>query len=719
MSGATDLTGLWSPPEDHRLTSVLATTYELDAEFLEEDLLPSALGVSVPSVRRRAFRLSLERSLQDAEVTVFVDVDGYHGGRQTPRIDLVPVPRRRQGASIPKLHAKVTVLQFAPRRRGARIEDHVVRVLVGSANLTAPGYCTNYEVVSRLESGPEGGTEESSLVHGVLGWLDTVLAPVHTDQSRRQLAAARGVVAGRATVKLPEDTVFVGSPQTRLGEAVAGLAAGRRWTRATLVSPFWPGGDTPTDLVDRLGTMLGGLPKTVRLVGPGVERDGRWLPEMPAALAAALKRRGAKVFVAPASPDHGVETKERDVGELTETDAAVEVGRARARERKRKLHAKILVAEGPKASLLAAGSFNHTRRGWGLQSPNTEAGLVWRLEGKARKQLSSVLGFVREADFVEVEGDPSDWVVDPDTRDTTDAADHWPGFLVAVEGGTDWLRVVCDAEGFPEGGLSLTMRDIRGLRSPDHGDAVFTWGLRRSEAETTEGSLDWGRLALPDNALDQLDQPLPKLTDLQLELRWEEGHATVPVRFVEKDALPIVVSGQSPDEQTLIAYFLGLWSETDENGFNHALPPSAPLPGRTALASAHDPSGILSYRIRSFIQALPGVQTALEEVPPSESAVRRALRGPTSPLALGQKALESCLDPADAKSHVAAVFQLAELVGVVRGAQLPELPGGAQETVRGTVLEELEAMLTELDPGAGGTVLEDFARWRTGAEDAQ
>lgn len=719
MSAAQDLTGLWSPPEDHRLTSVLATTYELDAEFLEEDLLPSALGVGVPSVRRRAFRLSLERSLQDAEVTVFVDVDGDHGGRQTPRIDLVPVPRRRAGAAIPKLHAKVTVLQFAPRQRGARIEDHVVRVLVGSANLTAPGYCTNYEVMSRLESAPGGGTEESSLVHGVLGWLDTVLAPVHTAQSRRQLAAARGVVAGRATSTLPTDTVFVGSPQTRLGEAVAKLAAGRRWTRATLVSPFWPGGAAPTDLVDRLGSMLGGLPETVRLVGPGVERDGRWLPEVPAALAAALKRRGARVFVAPASPDHGVETTERDVGELTETDAAVEVGRARARERKRALHAKILLAEGPKASLLAAGSFNHTRRGWGLQSPNTEAGLVWRLEGKARRQLAGVLGFVRERDFVEVEGNPSDWVVEPDLREATDAADHWPSFLVAVEGGTDWIRLVCDAEDFPEGGLSLTMRDIRGLRSPDHGDAVFAWVLRRDDAETTEGTLDWGRLALPDNDLDQGEQVLPKLADLQVELRWEGGHATVPVRFVEKDALPIVMSGQSPDEQTLIAYFLGLWSETDEDGYNHALPPTPPLPGSTATTAAHDPSGILSYRIRSFVQALPGVQTALEDVPPSEGAVRRALRGPTSPLALGRKALESCLDPADAKSHVAAVFQLAELVGVVRSAELPELPGGAQETVRGAVLEELTGMLAQLDPAAGGTVLEDFARWRTGGQDAQ
>ena len=36
MSGARDLTRLWTPPDGHRLVSLMATTYELDAEFLEE-----------------------------------------------------------------------------------------------------------------------------------------------------------------------------------------------------------------------------------------------------------------------------------------------------------------------------------------------------------------------------------------------------------------------------------------------------------------------------------------------------------------------------------------------------------------------------------------------------------------------------------------------------------------------------------------------------------
>ena len=719
MSGARDLTGLWSPPEDHRLTSVLTTTYELDAEFLEEDLLPSALGVSIPSVRRRAFRLSLERHLQDVETTVFVDVDGYRAGRQTPRIDLVPVPRRRGGQAIPKMHAKVTVLQFAPRRRGARMEDHVVRVLVGSANLTAAGYCTNYEVMSALESRPDGDPKESTLVRAALAWLDGALAPVHTTQSLRQLTTARGVVEARKQTKDPKHTAFVGSPQTKLGEAVEKLTTGVVFETVTLVSPFWPGGDSPTDLVDRLGTMLGGLPPVVRLVGRGVAREGRWLPEVPVSLAVALKRRGARVFVAPASPDHGVETSARDVGETTETDAAVEVGRARVREHKRALHAKVLLAEGPKTSLLAAGSFNHTRRGWGMQSPNTEAGLVWRMDGKGRTALGTVLSFVCDADFVEVKGDPSDWVVDPRERETEQSAAHWPGFLVAVEGGTDWIRLVCDPEDFPEGGLALSMRDIRGLRSPDQDSPVFEWTIRAEDASQADGALDWGRLPLPDNALDQASQPLPRLVDLQLDLQWEGGHATVPVRFVDKDAMPIVMSGKSPDEQTLIAYFLGLWRETDEAGFNHALPPTLPIPGSSARADSHDPTGILSYRIRSFIQALPGVRTALEDVPPSEGAVRRALRGPTSPLALGKKAVEGFHDPTGGKSHVAAVFQVAELVGVVQRAELPELPDGREQVLRSEVIDELQAMLVQLDPTTSGPVLADFAQWRTGGANAR
>lgn len=36
------LLDLWAPPLGYRLSSVVATTYQLQADFIEEDLLPVA-----------------------------------------------------------------------------------------------------------------------------------------------------------------------------------------------------------------------------------------------------------------------------------------------------------------------------------------------------------------------------------------------------------------------------------------------------------------------------------------------------------------------------------------------------------------------------------------------------------------------------------------------------------------------------------------------------
>ena len=121
------LLDLWAPPERHRLASVVATTYECQADFVEEELLPTALNLKTPSARGRDFRVELERALQDVEVTLFLHPDRYVPGmRRSPRIDLVPLPERR----VTKLHAKVALLRFVPEGT-ANYESQVVRLIVG------------------------------------------------------------------------------------------------------------------------------------------------------------------------------------------------------------------------------------------------------------------------------------------------------------------------------------------------------------------------------------------------------------------------------------------------------------------------------------------------------------------------------------------------------------------------------------------------------------
>ncbi len=81
----TRLLDLWAPPPGYRLASVIATTYQLQADFIEEDLLPVALGLRQSPARGREFRIELEKTLQDAEITVYLHPDGYTPGlRRSP-----------------------------------------------------------------------------------------------------------------------------------------------------------------------------------------------------------------------------------------------------------------------------------------------------------------------------------------------------------------------------------------------------------------------------------------------------------------------------------------------------------------------------------------------------------------------------------------------------------------------------------------------------------
>src|SRR3954451_17952054 len=91
------LTDYYLPPgEGFVLESLVATTYQVDFEFVEEELLAAALGVRSPVSRLKAFRSELERRLQKTEVSVLYDLGGCERlTRLSPRIDAIPVYGRK------------------------------------------------------------------------------------------------------------------------------------------------------------------------------------------------------------------------------------------------------------------------------------------------------------------------------------------------------------------------------------------------------------------------------------------------------------------------------------------------------------------------------------------------------------------------------------------------------------------------------------------------
>jgi hypothetical protein len=674
---------LWEPPQGYRLASAVATTYELQADFLEEDLLPVALDLRLPPARGREFRLELERALQDTEVSVFFHPGRYQAGlRRSPRIDLVPLPEGR----FPKLHAKVALLRFVSPA-DPEPNRHVVRLVVGSANLTGPGFRSNIEVGAAVDDAPDAAFEAATAVRDAVTWLETLVGET-TEQVTRQLRDIKAVFKSRPVPRRAEQLRFVGLPSEGGFPALA--APGDRVSRVTIASPFWPGGDDLSDVAAALRRLCGGGWKTVRLIGPAdLDEKGVARPVIPAGLVRALLEAGASVEVAAADPGYGCTANdEDDEGEFDE----VADRRAPKADGQRLLHAKALLVEGSTNTRLAIGSFNLTRKGMGLvSSGNAEAGLMWALPKKDAAGLTAVLSFGTA--WRKVTRVPEDFVVEPASIEGDEGC-GWPAFIVSLRARRDELVLEGDAATWPSV-VVIRMRDIRS-RLLNREEWFDAWNVRPpSDAQglfhaTTPLQASWME------HLPEADRGVwPALPDLEAEVKWGELTAVVPVVFEDKHLFPVAESRSREDEQSLIAWFLGPRStgEGEDGGFGHSIDPVKRTTETPSLTG-----DILSYLVRDFVHALPGIRNRLADAGMTETGLRAALLGHRSPVELAREALRARQEPQPGRPHktaIATAFQLAELHRLLQAVPLPELADGVTDTLRAQAVAEVAALLAE------------------------
>jgi hypothetical protein len=675
---------LWGTPQGYRLASVVATTYELQADFLEEDLLPVALDLCLPPARGREFRLELERALQETEVSVYFHPGRYQPGlRRSPRIDLIPLPEGR----FPKLHAKVALLRFVTPAAPNAV-NQVVRLVVGSANLTSSGYRSNIEVAVAVDDAPGCSAEAATAVRDAAAWLEKLVGKP-TEQVARQLRDLRAVFAGRPAPERRDRLQFVGLPSAGGFPLLA--APGDATKRLTLASPFWPAGDDLSDVASALKRLCGGRFGSVRLIGPAdIDEHGRPHPVMPAGLVRALLKSGAEVSVAAADPGHGCAMPEDDdEGEFD----GVAKRRRPAADGSRSLHAKVLLAEGAKTTRLAIGSFNLTRRGLGLvSSANAEAGLLWLLPTSQAASIQHVVAFA--ATWQVVDRSPEEFVVEPGARDGADGG-GWPAFLLSLRAKRTELVLEGDADDWP-GPVTIRMRDIRSRlvgqeRWFDPWVVVPPRSAKGVFSASTTLQASW---------LEETPSPnggkWPALPDLEAEVQWEGGTATVPVVFEDKHLFPVVETRAREDEQSLIAWFLGLRlsGEQEEGGFGHSIDPV-----RDTTDAVNPTSDILSYLVRDFVHALPGIRNRLAEASMTETGLRAALLGHRSPIELAREALRAFKEHQPGKPRktpVATAFQLAELKYLLQTVLLPELANSVAETLRAEAVTEVASALDDV-----------------------
>lgn len=137
-TGHYKLIDFWSPPpEAGEPIGCVATTYTFSPEFFEEDCLSRFLKMeSDPDNDGTVFLIEREEKMASVQcISVLVDQHNCRGVRSL-RWDIIPA---RISKAI--MHAKISVLCWSK----------LVRVLVGSANLTEQGYRINQEIFGSLD----------------------------------------------------------------------------------------------------------------------------------------------------------------------------------------------------------------------------------------------------------------------------------------------------------------------------------------------------------------------------------------------------------------------------------------------------------------------------------------------------------------------------------------------------------------------------------------
>src|SRR5712692_1166033 len=242
---------LWEAPEGAGEARVcIASTFTFDAAFFETECLGRFLGMDAHPAESDAVSYMVEREEKLAAARVAVLADRRHArDKESLRWDVL-------GVLVPAAiqHSKISLLAWA---------NHV-RVIVGSGNLTEPGYRKNLEVFGALDlNRKEGGDRQAvtrildflaELVDSSIG-IDAPDAP--KSRARQALRSVRALIARWPETEASNPVLILGGPGRsilpQLAEAWPSASPPRT---AYVVSPFFDNDDT-----DAAGTLLQVLAK--------------------------------------------------------------------------------------------------------------------------------------------------------------------------------------------------------------------------------------------------------------------------------------------------------------------------------------------------------------------------------------------------------------------------------------------------------------------------
>lgn len=611
------LSSHWCPPTDVIADGVgepvacLASTFEFDAAFFETELLPRFLGLRFDHTENElTFLIEREEKLALAAATVLVDVHKVDPGQTTLRWDQVPIA---VPGSQSIQHSKITVLAW----------EKLIRLIVGSANLTRQGYRRNREVFAALdfyddaESPPRRLiTDSLALLEGILDWARV---PAATQQRTREtISLIRDKLIGWSAIpdelrprEQPKVSVIVTCPA--LGSQIARSAldqVAEKWgsrsvSELTVVTPFV---GKPDGELDKVVQRLSAIPRTRDCIGwlvapchPADESD----PEVRVALSHSFgeawkrcfdSRGGGQVLAIP----HFVQSVDK-------------VNRV--------LHSKLLSLESNDHQFLMIGSSNFTPHGMGVGVCNVEANLLF--EGPGDHVWDRIDLPISWDEWHAV--DDVCWDEQPEpAEDSIDEATTLPRFFACASYSqvTGELQVMFD----------------RSCPEPAE------WAVRLKGMEVDELTL-FSRAA--SEGAESFTHTFPEasrsasLTALLVEWTDDEGQsrqARLIVSITSKDDLVASEQFRAFGVDAMIDCLvhgrsLAEWQERQAN--KKAL--GSGLSEALDSLRAVDTSGYLLYQVRRFGRAMSGLCERLERVVLLPTAVRyRLFKDPLGPIALAE-----------------------------------------------------------------------------------
>ena len=621
------------------MLGMLATTFQMQADFFETDFLPTLLGLGAWDDRNWTSRIAIEKNLAEMEAAaVLLDARKYIGRPRSLRVEIVPTTGKSGKPFPSKLHAKVTLI----------VHEKAVRLIVGSANLTEPGHRLNREVVATLVVSADKPGQAHLVREAILG-LQELLGHWLSEGSRHVLTLATERLNSWEAGNEPRNTWFVWGG----GEIPLWRLFLDRWQNSeqvkkiTIVSPFWSEegeGGPLTSFLQELksrGILANGA--QIRLLAEALaDTESSYRPELPASFG---------------TFDPSALAVSAEAWAVNPQAAAEEVGLGEGFSATRKLHAKVLLFEGQETSLAYLGSANFSRHGWGMMSnpalANTEAGLVVRATGLGRDHLRRLIPETTGS-AVFLRGNAGQQLA---PYQAVSDEPPWPTFLreltlspVEPESSKLVLVAKVDAQ-LIHGSWSLHL-----LETAD-GQC-----LEKLSIETEPDSY---RVPLTEVALNRL------LLDQEVLVRWwacESGSAfPINLDLAARQAFPIAPGNGQLGEHSLIAYYQGRVSWEELFPPPTLPPPPPPLPPGDDGRSEVDTSKIQSYQVREFVEALAGIrQDLVQAARSSRQCMRLALLGSVSPVALANRVMDAA---GNGRTPTAAGFQLVEILACLRASQ--------------------------------------------------